>query len=88
MSSENGALTSRNDIPIMRRMGHKEIIKALGEYPAVADWFSRETGEPFKPDTVYRWQQNGVPWRWRNTFAKLAKQKGVPLPKDFLSGAA
>jgi hypothetical protein len=65
-------------------MGHKDIIEDLGGAAKVADLAGRFTGKEFKVDTVYRWQLNGVPWRWRAVVAKIAKQQGAPLPKDFM----
>lgn len=68
-------------------MSHKDVIDGLGGHAKVADLVSRATGKEFKQDTVYRWQINGVPWRLRSLVAKMAKQRGVSLPKDFMGAA-
>jgi hypothetical protein len=59
-------------------MTQSEIIDALGGTGAVAD----ATG--CKQSAVSMWRHNGIPWKRRPTLARLAKEKRVALPADFL----
>jgi hypothetical protein len=33
---------------------------------------------------VWNWKERGIPWRYRNKVAKIAKSARVRLPEDFL----
>lgn len=67
-------------------MTHYDLVSGLGTAFDVAEWMTRQSSHEVKPDTVYKWRQKGVPWRWRPLVAKLAKQRRMDIPKDFLSG--
>lgn len=67
-------------------MTHGELIKALGGGTKVADWFASKGKPAIDREAVYKWQNNGVPWRWRVHIAKMAKEQGVKVPKDFVPG--
>lgn len=69
-------------------MTHRKLIDQLGKGTVVADWVSKAGGETVDREAVYKWATNGIPWRWRPLVAKMAKQKGIPLPKDFIPGVA
>lgn len=57
---------------------HHHIIHGLGG-PAVV---ARHLNVTLR--RVGNWGKRGVPWEFRYTVSRLAKSKGVPLPKDFL----
>jgi hypothetical protein len=59
----------------------QDIINSLGGVNVVA----AELGQ--SRTTVANWRKRGVPWRMRNTVAKLADQRGIDLPADFLQPA-
>lgn len=69
-------------------MDHKQFLKKLGKGDDIARWVSVETGEPIKRDAVYKWGSNGVPFRWRPILLKMAREKGVSTPSDFIPGVA
>ncbi len=60
-------------------MTHAAIIKALGDTRYLAETLGRPVS------TVANWKERGVPWHWRPTVAKLATERRVPLPADFLT---
>lgn len=59
-------------------MTHSEIIDALGGTKALATSLDRDES------TVSNWRERGIPWRLRPTIARLAKDKKVMLPPDFM----
>lgn len=61
----------------MRAMTHNELIEALGDTKAVADNLGQ------LESTVSNWKVRGIPWRWRNRLAKIARRKQIPLPEGF-----
>lgn len=64
---------------------HTALIDALGGGTKLAETLEERTGQKIDRERVYKWKVNGVPWRWRNTVAALAKKEGVKLPPDFFS---
>lgn len=64
---------------------HAQLIDDLGGGTAVAVAIWGEIGANGKRrETVYKWKQNGIPWRWRPAIEKLARERGLQLPPDFL----
>lgn len=59
-------------------MTHAEIIVALGDTGAVAGALGR------KESAVSNWKERGIPWKWKPAVARIAKERGVTLPADFL----
>ena len=59
-----------------------DLIEALGGPAKVA----AELG--YKRPRVANWQSRGVPWRERPKLARLARQKSVDVPAEFLEGEA
>lgn len=59
-------------------MTHAEIIDALGGTGAVA------TALGCKDNAVSNWRERGIPWRKKGEVARLAKEKRVMIPADFL----
>lgn len=59
-------------------MTHSEIIVGLGDTVAVAGELGR------KIPTVSNWKKYGIPWRWRMSIARMAKDRKMDLPADFL----
>lgn len=59
-------------------MTHAEIIDALGGTGALASALGR------KDTAVSNWKTNGIPWRWRPAIARMAKDRKMNLPPDFL----
>lgn len=39
-------------------------------------------------NTVSNWRSRGVPYRWRPAVAKIARQKRIKIPSDFLLAPA
>lgn len=62
----------------------KDLIKALGGNRAVAD----VTG--VSPTAVANWKLKGrsIPWNKRHIIARMAAERGVPLPDDFWAETA
>lgn len=65
---------------------HREFIKQLGGGTVIAAELSELAGESIDREAVYKWAENGVPWRWRPYLQILANRKGVDLPSGFLPG--
>lgn len=65
-------------------MTHRELIKQLGKGTAVAAWVSAASGQKLDREAVYQWSINGIPWKWRPFVARMAAEKNVTLPADFL----
>lgn len=61
---------------------HRDLIKALGGAKAVSEQIQQPRS------VVSNWMKRGVPWRWRNEIAALAKVKRVDLPNGFLDAIA
>ena len=60
----------------------QELIQALGGPSSVANKLS--DGEHPTSAAVQMWaQRDHVPWRWRQSFAKIAASEGIDLPADF-----
>jgi hypothetical protein len=57
----------------------RELIKALGGTKAVAADLKVSDG------AVRNWmlEDRSIPWRYRPAMAKVAAERGVPLPDDF-----
>ena len=62
---------------------HAALIDALGGGTKVAAALSALTGEEIDRESVYKWKVNGIPWKYRTSFAVLADRKDVEIPKDF-----
>jgi hypothetical protein len=58
---------------------HNNLIDSLGGNKLLC----RELGQ--KQSTISNWRRRGVPWRWRPTVARLAKEKRIQLPNDFFN---
>lgn len=56
-----------------------ELIKALGGNRAVAEALGTA------PNVVANWQQpnRSIPWKRRHAIARIAAERGVPLPENF-----
>ncbi len=67
---------------------HTHLIGKLGGGTIVAAWVSKRTGEPIDRERVYKWQSNGVAWKFRGAVAEMAKIENVPLPQNFLGAEA
>lgn len=65
-------------------MTHGEFIRALGGGTAVAQWLAREANANVGREAVYKWSGNSVPWKWRPYLTKLASEKGIAIPADFM----
>lgn len=48
----------------------------------------RESEKDRRVEAVYKWKQNGIPWRWRPAIAEMARKAGKQLADDFLLSAA
>ena len=64
---------------------HAELIRRLGGGTAVGTLLS-ERGHSVDREAIYKWQTNGVPWRWRPTVAEIAREVGLAaaIPDGFL----
>lgn len=40
------------------------------------------------PNAVSNWRKRGIPWKVRPTIARMAAERGVPLPENFWGEAA
>lgn len=58
---------------------HANFIDALGGPPVVAKLLGLKGS-----NVVGNWRERGVALRYRHRMAKIAKEKGVKLPPDFL----
>lgn len=68
----------------MREHEHASLIKELGGGTAVATAIWGGIGPKGKHrETVYKWQVNGIPWRWRPSVETLARERGVRVPPNF-----
>ena len=68
-------------------MNTVEFIEKLGDGTVVAAGLSKMLRQEVDRETVYHWKKrNTVPWFWRAHVARLASEKGVDLPPDFLGG--
>lgn len=63
-------------------MSHGTFLSKLGEPDAVASELSDLSGEPVTPHAMSNWNIRGIPRYLRPFAARLAEQRGVPLPKD------
>lgn len=54
----------------------------------MAEWVSSASGKKLDREAVYKWAVNGIPWKWRPFVAKMATEKNVVLPPDFMPGIA
>ena len=63
---------------------HAKLIDDLGGGTAVAKELSDLAGRPVDREAVYKWKENGVPWRFRLMLAAMAQKKEIALPSDFL----
>lgn len=59
-------------------MTDSEIIDALGGTTALAKEFG------LKPSTVSVWKQRGIAWEYRPKVWKMATEKELDVPEDFL----
>ena len=69
-------------------MTHAALIDKLGDGNAVAALLFEKSGKKISRDAVYKWKANGIPWRWQPFFAKICKDRGWRVPKDFVAGLA
>lgn len=53
------------------------LIDSLGGNTALAEQLS------CTPNAVSNWRTRGIPWRLRPVIARMATERGVPLPSDF-----
>lgn len=63
---------------------HADLIDKLGGGTAVAVAIWGDACDSKRRDAVYKWKQNGVPWRWRPAIERLARERGLALPSGFL----
>jgi hypothetical protein len=63
-----------------------DLIKRLGGTRQVAEALTLD-GQHLKQrlETVKKWSQNGIPWKWRGQVQKLAREKRKRVPADFLT---
>ena len=64
---------------------HGNLIEKLGGGTVLAVALWGEAGEK-RREAIYKWKQNGIPWRWRPEIYRLAALRGVTVPTEFLSG--
>jgi len=67
---------------------HREFLKGLGGGTTIAEELTVLAGEPVDREAVYKWGENGVPYRWRPFLKILAGRKGAVLPEGFLPDEA
>ena len=64
---------------------HADLIDQLGGGTLLAVTLFGGIGEKGKHrEAVYKWKQNGIPWRWRPTIERLARDRGLTLPAGFM----
>ncbi|MGP1257082.1 MAG: hypothetical protein ACTS10_21880 [Kiloniellales bacterium] len=63
---------------------HAELIRALGGGTKLARAIEDAAGGPIDREAVYKWQNNGVPHRYRVLVARIALGADVKLPPGFL----
>ena len=63
---------------------HADLIDELGGGTAVAVALWGDGCDGKRREAVYKWKRNGIPWRWRSTVERLARERGVTLPAGFL----
>lgn len=65
---------------------HADLINRLGDGTVVATelWGAEASRDKRRRENVYKWKTNGIPWRWRYAVKRLADERGVQVPKDFL----
>ena len=69
----------------MQEPPHASLINELGGGTAIAIALWGSVGPDGKHrEAVYKWKQNGIPWRWRPAVERLAKAKSLLLPPGFL----
>lgn len=68
---------------------HAVLIDSLGGGSALAEalWGPRTGKKDRRAELVYAWKKNGVAWKWRPAVARIANERGVALPADFLPAA-
>lgn len=69
-------------------MVHADFIEKLGGGTVIAEWLASEARATVDREAVYKWSRNNVPWKWRPLLIKMAKEKRVKLPVDFMPGVA
>lgn len=67
---------------------HGDFLKKLGGATVIAEWLSEHADSTVDREAIYKWAGNGVPWKWRLSVARMAKERGVKTPDGFLRGAA
>lgn len=87
MSSGNGPLTRPKDIRISSAMNHAQFIEDLGNGTQIAAWLESATGNRVEREAIYKWRANGVPLKWRPHLVRMAAEKGVALPENFMAWA-
>lgn len=63
-------------------MSEQHLLDKLGGNKVVAEALS------LAPNVVANWRDRGIPWRRRHIIARLAAEKQIELPADFLGEAA
>lgn len=63
---------------------HARFIEALGGYAKVSAAVNESTSEDIRKHSVRRWMYRGIPHRFRGTLMKIAAERGVPVPPNFL----
>ena len=62
-----------------------DLIDELGGGTKVAAALSQLTGKPVDREAVYKWKEfDNIPLRWRASIVKIAREKDVPVPDNFL----
>lgn len=64
-----------------------DLIERLGGGTRIAADLAAATGTPVDREAVYKWQERGIPWKWRPSVADLAKEKGLKLGPKFYAPA-
>lgn len=85
MSSENGPLTRPKNVRIKAAMTHAQFIEALGNGTQIAAWLEAATGKRVGREAVYKWRANDIPLKWRPHLVRMATEKGVALPENFMA---
>ncbi len=68
--------------------GHADLIDQLGGGTVVAAAiFGEIEARGRRREAVYKWKRNGIPWRFRGAIERIARQRGVALPDQFLNPA-
>lgn len=67
---------------VMDNTQHSALIDALGG----TGFLAKELAQ--RHNTISTWRTRKVPWRWRPHLARMAGERGIPIPDGFLSPAS